>query len=235
MAMGKPFITLSLEIPMGFEGFSNEFLKLEKDYQFHEGLFPEMRELEELTKKYNRVITWMPTHRLRSGRGTAGLLEGYSYDPKALEELLKRFNAVLVTKVHFLDASALAGRFSGCDHIEIYGHPDPYPLLRYTDILMTDYSSVFFDFLLLNRPIVFTSFDRKEYVDSDASFYHDYDRVTPGKKCSDWNDVYEALGYHLDCLEGSRPDSYEAERHKVSKMFNDFGGDFSQHVVVAAL
>jgi len=44
MAMGKPFITLSLEIPVGFEKFSNEFLKLEKDYQFHE-------EVKDLIKK----------------------------------------------------------------------------------------------------------------------------------------------------------------------------------------
>jgi hypothetical protein len=44
MAMGKPFITLSLEIPAGFEKFSNEFLKLEKDYQFHE-------EVKDLIKK----------------------------------------------------------------------------------------------------------------------------------------------------------------------------------------
>jgi len=44
MAIGKPFITLSLEIPAGFEKFSNEFLKLEKDYQFHE-------EVKDLIKK----------------------------------------------------------------------------------------------------------------------------------------------------------------------------------------
>jgi len=36
MAMGQPFITIKLEIPVGFEKFSSEFLKLEKDYQFHE-------------------------------------------------------------------------------------------------------------------------------------------------------------------------------------------------------
>lgn len=44
MAIGKPFITLSVEIPTGFEGFSNDFLKLEKDYQFHE-------EIKDLIKK----------------------------------------------------------------------------------------------------------------------------------------------------------------------------------------
>jgi len=44
MAIGKPFITLNLEIPVGFEEFNNEFLKLEKDYRFHE-------EVKDLIKK----------------------------------------------------------------------------------------------------------------------------------------------------------------------------------------
>jgi len=44
MAMGNPFITLQLELPLGFEGFNNEFLKLEKDQQFHE-------EVKDLIKK----------------------------------------------------------------------------------------------------------------------------------------------------------------------------------------
>ena len=44
MALGKPFITIQLEIPMGFENFYNEFLKLENDRQFHE-------EVKDLIKK----------------------------------------------------------------------------------------------------------------------------------------------------------------------------------------
>ena len=44
MALGKPFITISIEIPVGFEKFSSQFLKLEKDQQFHD-------EVEDLVKK----------------------------------------------------------------------------------------------------------------------------------------------------------------------------------------
>jgi hypothetical protein len=36
MALGKPFITLQLEIPLGFDEYTNEFRKLETDQQFHE-------------------------------------------------------------------------------------------------------------------------------------------------------------------------------------------------------
>jgi hypothetical protein len=44
MVIGKPFITLKLEIPDGFEKQFNEFLKLEKDDQFNE-------EVRDLIKK----------------------------------------------------------------------------------------------------------------------------------------------------------------------------------------
>ena len=44
MAMGKPFITIKVEIPKGFEGLYNQFLSLEKDEQFHE-------EVKDLVKK----------------------------------------------------------------------------------------------------------------------------------------------------------------------------------------
>ncbi len=44
MVIGKPFITLKVEIPDRFEELSNEFLKLETDDQFHE-------EVRDLIKK----------------------------------------------------------------------------------------------------------------------------------------------------------------------------------------
>jgi hypothetical protein len=44
MAMGKPFITVKVKIPTGFENLRSQFLSLEKDEQFHE-------EVEDLVKK----------------------------------------------------------------------------------------------------------------------------------------------------------------------------------------
>jgi hypothetical protein len=55
MAMGKPFITLRLEIPAGFERFNTEFLKLEKDQQF-------LEEVKDLIKK--RLL--LDSHRKKS-------------------------------------------------------------------------------------------------------------------------------------------------------------------------
>ena len=44
MAIGKPFITLKLELPSGFENLYNEFLKLETNDQFQQ-------EVRDLVKK----------------------------------------------------------------------------------------------------------------------------------------------------------------------------------------
>ena len=44
MAIGKPFIAITVEIPTGFEDLRSQFLSLEKDPQFHE-------EVKDLVKK----------------------------------------------------------------------------------------------------------------------------------------------------------------------------------------
>ncbi len=203
------------------------------EYEFDPGLFPEMAYLNRLHSEYRHVITWMPTHRLRSGRGTAGLLENFGFDLDQLQQALAQHQAALVTKVHFLDSSALKERFQDSPGIKIYPYPDPYPLLRHTDVLISDYSSVSFDFLLLDRPIIFTPFDLAEYVRTDAPFYYDYQAVSPGKICRNWPEVCDALHYHMTCRETGKHDSYAGARAKIQRQFNAFTGGFSSRVATA--
>lgn len=55
MAMGKPFITIKVEIPTGFEDLRAQFLSLEKDEQFHE-------EVKDLVKKRLLHLKDSPDH-----------------------------------------------------------------------------------------------------------------------------------------------------------------------------
>jgi len=50
-----------------------------------------------------------------------------------------------------------------------------------TDILVTDYSSVFFDYAVLNRPIYFYMYDLEQYKDELRGFYLDIYTELPGK------------------------------------------------------
>lgn len=64
---------------------------------------------------------------------------------------------------------------------------DTNELLYYVDILVTDYSSIFFDFLVTNKPIIFYLYDKEEYLDK-RGVYLDLDDL-PGSICLTSEDV----------------------------------------------
>jgi CDP-glycerol glycerophosphotransferase len=64
--------------------------------------------------------------------------------------------------------------------IDVSTFPDIQELFLVSDVLVTDYSSSFFDFALLGRPIVFYAFDLKKYRDRLRGFYLPYDDSLPG-------------------------------------------------------
>lgn len=73
--------------------------------------------------------------------------------------------------------------------IVIPSYLDMYPFLKKTDVLITDYSSVFFDFLLLDKPIIFFACDIEKYNKKDREFYIDYYKNTPGYKAHNLNEL----------------------------------------------
>lgn len=52
-------------------------------------------------------------------------------------------------------------------------------LLAIADICITDYSSIAFEFAIMERPIIFFAYDLDEYIDQ-RGLYYDYDEITPG-------------------------------------------------------
>jgi CDP-glycerol glycerophosphotransferase (TagB/SpsB family) len=206
---------------------------LTDDYQFDENIFPEIRWLRQVKQSAEVIISWLPTHRIRSGNTTQDLLDGYSFERSRLERLLHKHNARFVIKSHLLDTESLRQEFGNSDRISVFTYADPYPLLRYTDILITDYSSVYFDYLLLDRPIIFTPFDLGHYIRREADFYHDYDTVTPGVKCRNWEEVFATLERLLSDRKHGKPDPYAEHRKKINALFNQYHGGNCRRIVEA--
>jgi len=65
-------------------------------------------------------------------------------------------------------------------------------LLIVSDCLITDYSSIYFDYLLLDRSIIFLPYDLKKYS-REHGFNIDYDKVTPGYKPKTQSELLENL------------------------------------------
>ncbi len=69
-------------------------------------------------------------------------------------------------------------------------------LLSITDILITDYSSIFFDFFPLRRPVLFYVYDHEEYA-ATRGLYFSFDEI-PGDFCVTLEDLCHSLRQHLD-------------------------------------
>lgn len=63
--------------------------------------------------------------------------------------------------------------------IDVCDYPDIQDLLIISDILITDYSSAYFNFALLNRPMIFYVYDYDAYM-SERGYYVDYKKCVPG-------------------------------------------------------
>lgn len=89
--------------------------------------------------------------------------------------------------------------------IPIESSLDIYPQLRLIDMLITDYSSLYVDFLLLDRPIIFYTYDLDDYK-VKMGLHEDFINLTPGPHPESQDELVNAL-----CLE----DTYQNERQRV--------------------
>lgn len=90
---------------------------------------------------------------------------------------------VVIFKPHYL----IADTFGDYNHEFVYkinSNFDISKLYVISDVLITDYSSVFFDFSILNKPIYFYMYDIEDYRDNLRGFYLDIYKDLPG-------DIYE--------------------------------------------
>lgn len=159
-----------------------------------------------------------------------------SLDIRELEACLVRHNAVMLLKMHYYHQES--NPFADMVHHQSRIHwlsaeesPELNPLLPFVDVLITDYSSAYIDYLLLDRPVVFAPFDLEQYLANDRELYEDYDSSTPGPKCISWEEVINALD---DVFSGT--DQYkDARKQAISKYHSYVDANSCQRVYEVAL
>ncbi len=126
------------------------------------------------------VVLYAPTFRDDQGNGKGRFTFELPFDLDRLVAALPE-DGVLLLRMHVLISNRLAvpehlaGRV-----IDVSSYPNIQELYLAADALVTDYSSVFFDYALLRRPIVFYAPDLASYRDDVRGFYLDYERDLPG-------------------------------------------------------
>ena len=211
----------------------NEFFKenMEKyiisGYPRNDGLFhnSDSSFLNKLKEKiiFEKIVFYLPTYREYSNDKNFNLFNKFGFNEDKLNKILEDNNAIFLIKLHpndYTRAQYIFKKISNNSRVIVINddeiESDIYPILNQTNILITDYSSVYIDFLLLDRPIIFSAFDRKEYEGLDRGFYFNYDEITPGLKANNWGDLCVFLE---DIFKG---DNFKNERIKISNYFNKY-------------
>jgi CDP-glycerol glycerophosphotransferase len=100
---------------------------------------------------------------------------------------------VLLIRGHHLMAGGIAAAGIPGFSFDVTGYPDIGDLLRVTDVLITDYSSVMFDFAPAARPMLFFTYDLEQYRDHLRGFYFDFEAAAPGPLLATGEQVVDAL------------------------------------------
>lgn len=144
-----------------------------------------------------KVITYMPTFRDNRDRTFSFL--GLDEERSArLSAVLKRYNAVVIEKCHFVDSVWRNSKGGKTDNVIGISEIDTQELLLNTDVLITDYSSCYFDFLLLDRPIIHFAYDYKYYRDEDRGMYYSLEDAAGGAVCYEFDGMLGALERYLE-------------------------------------
>ena len=141
-----------------------------------------------------KIITYMPTFRDKDR-------EVFSFnqikDNENLNKILAENNAIIVEKSHFkYSENSSEGAVS--DKIFNINNISAQELLAASDMLITDYSSCFFDFLILDRPIIHYLYDYEYYVNDDRGVYYQKEEVCCGDVAEKVDELINYIALNLE-------------------------------------
>lgn len=145
-------------------------------------------------KKFNKVYVYMPTWR----RTKSDFIASSGIDWKKLNGVLCKRNELLILKLHPFTKLNM-DKVSAYSNIMTYpSKSDVYTVLPFIDCLITDYSSIYTDFLMMNKEIILFVFDYEDYV-QNSNDLGEYDKYYVGKRAYNFAQLLQIIESGEDC------------------------------------
>ena len=121
---------------------------------------------------------------------------------------------ILIVKFHYLVKENIDWSKYNDFIIECDADWDIQELYLISDIMITDYSSVMFDYAILKRPIIFFTFDLDDYKNNLRDFYFDMVEEVPGPICKTNEEM-------IDYIKNFNREDYDNDYGEKYKLFNE--------------
>lgn len=161
-----------------------------------------------------RIVLYTPTHRdYETGIDVSRSILGFKYDKEKLENFLRSNNTIIICKLHpkqnrrVVDSELPYGiiNFRGNQN---YGLTE---LMICSDLLITDYTSGYYEYLLLDKPVLFNFYDYDEYESSRGFTIDPIRTLCAGDIIYNEDSFYQKL---TTCL-SNNGDNYKLKRNYI--------------------
>lgn len=193
--------------------------------------FPRMDRLIKSTKKLKQEamdrlglkdtgqkwILYAPTYR-KSSKVDSLFHRRPDFSNEKLKKFLIKNNAYLIVRHHL---NYQFSDFEKNERVILAGFdvlPEIEPLYALADMLITDYSSSIFEYVVLNRPIIGFAPDLEEYSKNPGLLY-DYDSIFPGPVAKNWKSLSRLI--REEFKDSSKYEFVRADRLRMFQKFLD--------------
>lgn len=151
------------------------------------------------------------------------------YEAEELPELLKQTKTVFIYNLHPLQPVDILHKNGSMIPYEENYEFSLYELMSVVDCMITDYSSIGYDYLLKDKPLIYNLYDLEKYIALRGVSYEPYEMFCPGAIVRNWEEMKEAL---LKVIEGK--DEYAEKRRTVRKLLHKHeDANSTQRIIVA--
>lgn len=154
-----------------------------------------------------KTILYAPTWRDDEYYGPGQYKFNLALDLNQMKEALSDEYVILLRTHYFIADQLDTSEYEGFAY-NVSRYDDVSELYLISDICITDYSSVFFDYANLKRPLLFYTYDLEKYRDVLRGFYIDMEEEVPGPLLYTTEEVIEAI-CHIDQVEEVFRERYE--------------------------
>lgn len=227
----SPFASEKFISAFNLKGLNKEGIIIEEGYPRNDYLFNYTeKDIKSIKERLNlpddkKIILYAPT--FRDDQHKSGL--GYTYNLELdFEKLQKEISSdyIILFRTHYFVSNMFDfEKYQGFIY-DVSNYDDINHLYVISDLLITDYSSVFFDYANLNRPILFYMYDLENYQNNLRDFYISLDEL-PMPIIKKEDDLIRAIKSVEDDFK-----EYKVRYAQFNKKFNDLDdGEASKRVV----
>lgn len=152
------------------------------------------------------------------------------HERERLEIILNRYNCILIEKSHVAEKNSVKGGTLG----SVFSAPSEMnvqEMMMFADVVISDYSGAFLDYLILDRPVIHFAYDYEYYKNVDSGLYYEIDDFSAGPIAYDFESLLKALDESLGGKDG-----YEQKRRYVMQKYMGYEtGRASEQIVDAVI